>query len=79
MITILNREIPNQLEELTIEQFEAITDINNNQELDPIDKHLQVFAYLGIPESLSFGTMMWLILSGWSKNLTLQNAKNIQQ
>ena len=51
MITILNREIPNQLEELTIEQFEAITDINNNQELDPIDKHLQVFAYLGIPEN----------------------------
>jgi hypothetical protein len=51
MITILNREIPNQIDELTIEQFEAITDINNNQELDPIDKHLQVFAYLGIPES----------------------------
>lgn len=51
MVTILNREIPNQIEELTIEQFEAITDINNNQELDPIDKHLQVFAYLGIPES----------------------------
>jgi hypothetical protein len=51
MITILNKEIPNQLEELTIEQFEAITDINNNHELDPIDKHLQVFAYLGIPES----------------------------
>lgn len=51
MITILNREIPNQLDELTIEQFEAITDINNNQELDPIDKHLKVFAYLGIPES----------------------------
>lgn len=51
MITILNREIPNQLEELTIEQFEVITEINNNQSLDPIDKHLQVFAYLGIPES----------------------------
>jgi hypothetical protein len=51
MITILNREIPNQLDELTIEQFEAITDINNNQELDPIDKHLKVFTYLGIPEA----------------------------
>jgi len=51
MITILNREIPNQIDELTIEQFEAITEINNSQELDPIDKHLQVFAYLGIPES----------------------------
>lgn len=51
MITILNREIPNQLEELTIEQFEAITEINNDPNLDPIDKHLKVFAYLGIPES----------------------------
>jgi hypothetical protein len=51
MITILNREIPNQVEELSIEQFEAITDINNDPNLDPIDKHLKVFAYLGIPES----------------------------
>lgn len=51
MITILNRDIPNQLDEITIEQFETITEINNNQELDPIDKHLKVFAYLGIPES----------------------------
>ena len=51
MITILNREIPNQIDELTIEQFEAITEINNDPNLDPIDKHLKVFAYLGIPES----------------------------
>lgn len=51
MITILNREIPNQVDELSIEQFEAITDINNDPNLDPIDKHLKVFAYLGIPES----------------------------
>lgn len=51
MITILNREIPNQIKELTIEQFEAITEINNDPNLDPIDKHLKVFAYLGIPES----------------------------
>lgn len=51
MITILNREIPNRLDELTIEQFENITDINNDPSLDPIDKHLKVFTYLGIPES----------------------------
>jgi len=51
MITILNREIPNQIDELTIEQFEAITEINNDPNLDPIDKHLKVFTYLGIPES----------------------------
>lgn len=43
--------IPNQINELTIEQFETITDINNDTTLDPIDKHLKVFAYLGIPES----------------------------
>ena len=54
MVTILNREIPNRIEELTIEQFEAITDINNNKEIDPIDRHLQVFEYLGIPESEFF-------------------------
>jgi hypothetical protein len=51
MIKILDREIPNQIDELTIEQFETITDINNDTSLDPIDKHLKVFAYLGIPES----------------------------
>jgi hypothetical protein len=33
MVTILGREIPNKIEELTIEQFEAITDINNNKDL----------------------------------------------
>ena len=51
MINVLNRDIPNQLDEITIEQFETITDINNDPNLDPIDKHLKVFAYLGIPES----------------------------
>ena len=50
MINILGRDIPNALDELTIEQFETITEINNNQELDPIDKHLKIFEYLGIPE-----------------------------
>jgi hypothetical protein len=50
MINILGRDIPNALDELNIEQFETITEINNNQELDPIDKHLKIFEYLGIPE-----------------------------
>lgn len=54
MVTILGREIPNRIEELTIEQFEAITDINNNKELDPVDRHLQIFEYLGIHESEFF-------------------------
>jgi hypothetical protein len=54
MVTILGKEIPNRIEELTIEQFEAITDINNNKEIDPVDRHLQIFDYLGIPESEFF-------------------------
>ena len=54
MVTILGREIPNKIEELTIEQFEAITDINNNKEIDPVDRHLQIFEYLGIPEKEFF-------------------------
>ena len=51
MITILGRDIPNHLDELTIEQFEVITELSNNKELDAVDKHLQIFASLGIAES----------------------------
>ncbi len=51
MITILGREIPNHLDELTIEQFEVITELSNNKELDAVDKHLQIFASLGLAES----------------------------
>lgn len=50
MITILGHELPNRVTELSIAQFEAITTINSNEELDPIEKHLKVFEYLGIPE-----------------------------
>lgn len=50
MIKILGRDIPNKLDELTIDQFEAVTEINNNKELEAIDKHLKIFEYLGIPE-----------------------------
>jgi hypothetical protein len=51
MITILGRDIPNQLDELTIDQFEIITELSNNKELDAVDKHLQIFASLGLAES----------------------------
>lgn len=51
MITILGREIPNNLDELTIEQFENVSELSNNKELDPVDRHLQIFASLGIAES----------------------------
>jgi len=51
MITILGRDIPNHLDELTVEQFEVITELSNNKELDAVDKHLQIFASLGVAES----------------------------
>lgn len=51
MITILGRDIPNHLDELTVEQFEVITELSNNKELDAVDKHLQIFASLGLAES----------------------------
>ena len=51
MITILGRDIPNHLDELTIEQFEVITELSNNKELDAVDRHLQIFASLGLAES----------------------------
>jgi len=51
MITILGKEIPNQLDELTIDQFEVITELSNNKELDAVDRHLQIFGSLGLAES----------------------------
>jgi hypothetical protein len=75
MITILNREIPNQVEELTIEQFEAITDINNDPNLDPIDKHLRCSLTLGYL-SLSSGIMMWLTSLILLKTLTQWTQKD---
>lgn len=51
MITILGRDIPNHLDELTVEQFEVITELSNNKELDAVDRHLQIFASLGLAES----------------------------
>jgi hypothetical protein len=49
MVTILGIDVPNQLNELTVQQFETITTIHANPELDAIDKHLQVFEFLGVP------------------------------
>ena len=54
MITILGRDIPNTLDELTIEQFENITELSANSTIDPIDKYLQIFGSLGLEESLFF-------------------------
>lgn len=54
MITILGRDIPNTLDELTIEQFEVITELSSNSSIDPVDKYLQIFGSLGLEESLFF-------------------------
>jgi len=51
MIKILDKEIPNLITELTVEQFENITEIGSNNEYDPIEKNLKIFDYLGVPES----------------------------
>jgi hypothetical protein len=52
MVTILNKEIPNELNELTIQQFEDITEIHANPKLDHVEKHLEVFKYMGVPEEI---------------------------
>ncbi len=51
MVTILGKEVPNQLHELTVQQFEDITTIHANQDLDTIEKHIDVFTLLGVPEA----------------------------
>ena len=52
MVTILNKEIPNELNELTIQQFEDITEIHANPKLDHVEKHLEVFKYMGVSEEI---------------------------
>ena len=52
MILIFDREIPNKMDELTIEQFEKISQILNNQEFDNIEKYVEMFKFLGIDEKL---------------------------
>lgn len=52
MITVFDREIPNKMSELTIEQFEKISQILNNREFDNVEKYVEMFKYLGIEEKL---------------------------
>ena len=49
MENILGFDVPNQQNELSVQQFETITTIHADPELDAIDKHLQVFEFLGVP------------------------------
>jgi len=52
MLEILGKEILHEMDELTIQQFEEITDIHANEKLDVIEKHLAVFKYMGVPEEI---------------------------
>jgi len=50
MIQLFGKEIPSKMEELTLEQFQKISAIHNNDEYDTLEKHCKVFEYLGITE-----------------------------
>ena len=50
MINIFGKEIPSKMEELTLEQFQKISAIHNNEEYDTLEKHCKVFEYLGVTE-----------------------------
>jgi hypothetical protein len=50
MINIFGKEIPSRMDELTLEQFQKISAIHNNEEYDTLEKHCKVFEYLGITE-----------------------------
>ena len=50
MIELFGKEIPSKMEELTLEQFQKISAIHNNDEFDTLEKHCKVFEYLGITE-----------------------------
>jgi hypothetical protein len=52
MVEILGKEIANEMNELTIQQFEEITDIHANEKLDIIEKHLEVFKYMGVSNDI---------------------------
>ena len=50
MIKLFGKEIPSKMDELTVEQFQKISAIHNNDEYDTLEKHCKVFEYLGITE-----------------------------
>ena len=50
MIQLFGKEIPSKMDELTLEQFQKISAIHNNEEYDTLEKHCKVFEYLGITE-----------------------------
>ena len=47
-----SHSLRNTPDELTITEFEYVSSIINNEELDYIDKYMQIFIYLGLPKEL---------------------------
>lgn len=50
MIEVFGRNIANKMNEINIEEFEKISAINNNPELDNIEKQIEVFKVVGVEE-----------------------------
>lgn len=50
MIKVLGYDVPNTMEELTIEQFEKVSAILNEEGKTSIEKYIEVFKLSGVPE-----------------------------
>ena len=50
MIKVLGYDVPNTMEELTIEQFEKISAVLNEEGKTAIEKYVEVFKLAGVPE-----------------------------
>lgn len=50
MIEVFGRNIANKMNEITIDEFEKISAIHNNKELDNIEKQIKVFEVVGVEE-----------------------------
>lgn len=51
MIKIGSKKVPNMVTELTVEQFEKVSSFINSNELEPFEKWVNVFEYLGADEN----------------------------
>ena len=50
MIEVFGRNIANKMNEINIEEFEKISAIHNDKELDNIEKQIKVFEVVGVEE-----------------------------
>ena len=50
MLKFKDFELPNTVDELTVKQFDSVNYYETNSDLDPIEKWIEKFKLLGIPE-----------------------------